>query len=235
MSAAASTHVFTPGPTSSLQFQKTYFPGLDLIRCSAALLVLFFHLAYQSRADPLATFASIGWLGVPIFFVLSGFVIAFSANGRSAGQFVKSRIFRLYPAAWICGSATAIFILHDPQWVENYIKTMVLLPIGPWVDAVYWTLAVEIAFYFSVAVVLALWGSRMLTRLGLILGLASSAFWFLRLVDFATGRNFQPIFTVFESELGNLFLLKHGCYFAMGVLLWSIRQNGLNKTVSTAL
>jgi peptidoglycan/LPS O-acetylase OafA/YrhL len=47
--------------------------GLDLIRFSAAFMVLAFHLCAGTALGPLTRW---GWVGVEIFFVLSGFVIA---------------------------------------------------------------------------------------------------------------------------------------------------------------
>jgi len=87
---------------------KRFYPGLDLVRFAAALIVTLFHLAYfgwHKTSSAPADFAlklsgvgsifSSGWVGVPIFFVLSGFVIAFSATGRTAEQFVNLGGWRL--------------------------------------------------------------------------------------------------------------------------------------------
>ena len=46
----------------------------------------------------LTPIAWVGWVGVEIFFELSGFVIAYSAEGASAFVFFRSRFFRLMPA-----------------------------------------------------------------------------------------------------------------------------------------
>src|SRR5689334_12900580 len=47
-----------------------------------------------------------GWVGVQIFFVISGFVIANSANAVSPIAFARSRVLRLYPAVWLCAPVT---------------------------------------------------------------------------------------------------------------------------------
>jgi hypothetical protein len=76
--------------------QKTYYGGLDLIRFAAAAMVLVFHVCFWSWANPgsssfalsgnvlqLPSVGSItwsGWIGVEIFFVISGFVIVQSAE-----------------------------------------------------------------------------------------------------------------------------------------------------------
>jgi peptidoglycan/LPS O-acetylase OafA/YrhL len=219
---------------------KRLYPGLDLVRFAAALIVTLFHLAYFDWHGATSDFAmelsgvgstfSFGWVGVPIFFVLSGFVIAFSAAGRTAEQFIKSRVVRLYPSAWICATITAIFIFGDPSLIEEYLRSVMLIPVGPWVDVVYWTLGVEIAFYSLVALVLMVAGGRRLTQVGLTLGAIGSVFWLLRLADYSTGRHLQPVFALFETSLGGLFLLTSGCFFALGVILYSVQQDGLSKS-----
>jgi peptidoglycan/LPS O-acetylase OafA/YrhL len=52
-----------------------------------------------------------GWVGVEIFFVISGFVIAFTAEGASSRAFLRSRVLRLVPGPWIC--ATIALVLYD--------------------------------------------------------------------------------------------------------------------------
>ena len=59
-----------------------------------------------------------------------------------------------------------------PTLIEEYLRSVMLIPVGPWVDVVYWTLGVEIAFYSLVALVLVAAGGHRLTQVGLILGAA---------------------------------------------------------------
>ena len=90
------------------QALETGFPGLDLIRFAAAMMIAFYHFTFvgpiqlgQRGAALEAAFAeatpvtSALWVAVQIFFVLSGVVIAFSADGRSAGDFVRRRALRM--------------------------------------------------------------------------------------------------------------------------------------------
>jgi peptidoglycan/LPS O-acetylase OafA/YrhL len=208
----------------SIESSPARYPGLDLIRLGAALMVASLHLGWwwwrdiPARQTPwLTPFVSWGWVGVPIFFVISGFVIAFSAQGRSVGSFVKSRAARLYPASWICAS---LIFLVQPTALGDYLRTMVLSPIGPWVSGVYWTLAVEIVFYTLVAV--ALWRRWSLANLALSLGFYSTAFWILRAINSLAGK---PVdFTVIESHEGWLLLAHDGMFFAFGILLQQRRH-----------
>jgi peptidoglycan/LPS O-acetylase OafA/YrhL len=216
--------------------------GIDIIRFCAALMVMLFHLAYWSWApaatltksvtDGIARFPSLapfvwpGWVGVEIFFVISGFVIAYSASGATPLAFLRSRILRLYPAAWVCATATLITVLllgrGDGDTILQYTHAMTLWIYEPWIDGVYWTLGVEIAFYVAIFGVLCLgrYGSIPLA-LGLI-ALASAGFWWGLAID----RLFPGILPLgflhdlLASPMSAFLLLRHGCFFALGGLLW---------------
>ncbi|WP_300376745.1 acyltransferase [Henriciella sp.] len=74
---------------------------LDLVRFAAAVVVLFSHIAYERySAGALAWVRdlNIGSDAVILFFVLSGFVIAYTTFGkkRGAADFTKARVARLY-------------------------------------------------------------------------------------------------------------------------------------------
>ncbi|MFD6812242.1 acyltransferase family protein, partial [Streptomyces anthocyanicus] len=83
---------------------------LDGLRLGAALMVVAFHytaLGAEAWDRPAWTvfpevsrFTSYGYLGVQLFFVISGFVICMSAWGRPLKAFFVSRVIRLYPAYW---------------------------------------------------------------------------------------------------------------------------------------
>jgi peptidoglycan/LPS O-acetylase OafA/YrhL len=211
--------------------------GLDLVRFGAAIFVTLYHLSYfwwlpahKYEATPkywsglsaLHEPFRWGWVGVTVFFVVSGFVIAYSAQGRSAGHFVRSRVLRLYPAAWICATLTLVLV----RWgaTEDYLRSLALWPVGPWISGVYWTLAVEIAFYATVAFALML--KVPLMRVGVLLGSLSAAYWLGRSIDFATGGHFKAIFA---DELAVWMLIGPGCYFSLGIMLWSISAGGSSR------
>jgi peptidoglycan/LPS O-acetylase OafA/YrhL len=146
---------------------KQYYPGVDLVRFLSALLVVFFHIGYGSWAKPTSRSAKFiaehdfslplagwlgfsGWIGVQIFFVVSGLVITQSANGRSPIEFAKGRLYRLYPGVWVCATITLLMtlpfdVIKDPM--QAYLRSMTLFPAGPWIDIQYWTLPYEIFFY----------------------------------------------------------------------------------------
>src|SRR5438270_12403196 len=52
-----------------------------------------------------------GYLGVHVFFILSGFVILLTAYEKNALGFALARFIRLYPAYWICVTLTAFALV----------------------------------------------------------------------------------------------------------------------------
>jgi len=88
-------------------------PGLDFLRAIAIVWVMLFHgLRYGA---PYRDFSVLGWMGVDLFFVLSGFLIGSqvfkSINKRkelNIGEFYISRAFRILPAYF---AVLAIYLL----------------------------------------------------------------------------------------------------------------------------
>ena len=214
--------------------RSTQIVGLDLLRFWAALMVVVYHLGVRTwsadtsmsqivdgavRYDALS-FAWAGWVGVEMFFVLSGFVIAYSAEGSSAVAFVRSRVLRLVPAVLVCATITlavqASLGRHD-LW-EEYFASIFFRPWGPWIDAPYWTLPVEVAFYAVVFVSILVNRFRSIEWIAMAIGLGSSAVWFAHRL----GVDVVP----FMTHLSNLTLIQHGCFFAIGVLMWLMLMKG---------
>jgi peptidoglycan/LPS O-acetylase OafA/YrhL len=157
---------------SESRVKRTRVTEIDLLRFLAAVSVLLFHYTFSGYAaenlspmpyTPLAPISKYGWLGIELFFVISGFVILMTAVGRSLRSFVVSRLIRLYPAFWACCTITFALILafgapRITATVGQYFINMTMLAgfVGePDIDGAYWSLYVEMRFYFLVAVVLA--------------------------------------------------------------------------------
>lgn len=136
--------------------------ALDALRFMAALGVMFYHYAYSHAPGGAgsSSFAGMsarfGFLGVEIFFLISGFVILWSAHDRTPVQFVRSRLLRLYPEFWISVLLSATFFALIPGGFGQELtpaEVLVNLTMVPgylgvgYVDGVYWTLEVELAFY----------------------------------------------------------------------------------------
>ncbi|WP_255657723.1 acyltransferase [Actinoplanes sp. L3-i22] len=173
MTRPATPPVAGPAPRGPVRLAT-----LDALRLIAALAVASFHLTVAWRIDgrrepehflPHLTHVTVyGFLGVELFFLISGFVIGMSSWNRSLGDFFTSRVSRLYPAYWICVLITAAVVTLAPiaggvpvtgepglrEIAANL--TMLQEPLGiPAVDTVYWTLFVELRFYLLFAVMVA--------------------------------------------------------------------------------
>lgn len=120
-----------------------YIPGLDGLRAFSVLLVIFFHFIapFASRlevGDPIGQFLSVvarvGWVGVDIFFVISGYLIAKIWSGkkmtlsqggvRNGGyaSFLIRRARRLLPAYIVCVCAffvVALFLSPGSKVLGN--------------------------------------------------------------------------------------------------------------------
>jgi peptidoglycan/LPS O-acetylase OafA/YrhL len=161
---------------ATVQTQPIRLPNLDLLRIAAAVMVVAFHFAFRGPATPgwtpsaypeVAPYAQEMWAGVSLFFMISGFVIAWSAEKRDAFRFALSRAARLYPAFIVCMTLTAVamaalapggvdeFRMTFARWLGN--APLFSKAFGqPFVDGAYWSIVVEAIFYGWVALFLAL-------------------------------------------------------------------------------
>ena len=148
--------------------------SLDGLRGVAILLVMGFHYFYAFAipsnhtdlypyGDKFAGFPVFryGYLGVELFFMISGFVIALTLEGcKTPREFVVRRFARIWPPLLFCSIVTFFvvrltsspFSLSSHQSWENFLPSLTLTPKELWiwvspnvrlVDLVYWSLIVE--------------------------------------------------------------------------------------------
>lgn len=144
---------------------------VDYLRGMAALAVAWFHLTntYPAASATRRT-GTYGWLGVEVFFVISGFIIPWSmslghAGGLGAyGRFLARRAIRVevpYLASivlviglWSLASMVPSFRGEDPTWTleQVLLHLFYLIPFSDqvWLQPVYWTLAYEFVFYLFI-------------------------------------------------------------------------------------
>lgn len=144
--------------------------SLDVLRAIAVLLVLGRHLPRSEEViealGPLgglgAAVARGGWIGVDLFFVLSGFLVSgllFREYQRHRlirpGHFLLRRGLKIYPAFYVMLAVTVAVresvygpaVVCEALFVQNY---------GPALWDHTWSLAVEEHFYLAAAVLLPL-------------------------------------------------------------------------------
>ena len=151
-------------------------PLFDPLRGLAALWVVAYHLQAGSPAAQgvpvVSALAGAGFLGVPMFFVISGFCLAAAARraldeARPASEFLGRRLWRIYPPFWY--SVLFAAVLSPLAFAPSLDGWLRLLSLGQVFDpshervidrfkelnAPCWSLAIEAQFYLVVA--LALW------------------------------------------------------------------------------
>lgn len=152
-----------------------YLGSLDLLRGLAALAVAFFHFThgnkdYLSHDGILFQIGTVGFLGVEVFFVISGFVIPYSMYRAGykisqAGRFLGKRVVRIEPPYIL--SILMVIALNYISTLSPYYRgepfhldfTGLALHLGylnaffhyNWLNDVYWTLAIEFQYYLIIA------------------------------------------------------------------------------------
>jgi peptidoglycan/LPS O-acetylase OafA/YrhL len=181
--------------------------NFDLLRLFAAFQVVYFHSA--GHLDPGA--AEIPWLdatlrlfpGVPIFFVISGYLVSLAyERSPSLGSYARNRFLRLYPGLWGCFAVSLALIGAFGQidreflascsfflWVGAQLTVLqtwnpdALRDFGVGVlNGSLWTIPVELSFYVAVPLLyrFVMRGPlrRLETSLLVALAVASYALWF---------------------------------------------------------
>jgi peptidoglycan/LPS O-acetylase OafA/YrhL len=156
----------------SSQRRGVRIPELDGLRGIAILLVLVFH--FTPTAGPLFFFAhafQFGWIGVDLFFVLSGYLITgilVDSVGRHAyyRNFIVRRTLRIFPLYYACLILFCVVSYYpDPirwkdcfasgggWWYATYLGNFKTSLEGHWPAAglltPLWSLQVEEQFYLS--------------------------------------------------------------------------------------
>ncbi len=203
---------------------------LDYLRLLATVAVVFHHWVFNGIVNgkisslhdltPAAEVARYGYLGVTLFFLISGFVIYASVDGKSPDVFAVGRGVRLYPGFWAALALTTVigaawgagrFDVTPLQFLANL--TMVPSALGqPLVDGVYWTLAYELVFYVAIFGVIALGLGDRLHRL--------MPWWAIGM--FAV--------TLASPALADTpFLGTYYSYFAGGAIIATFRRHGVTR------
>ncbi|GAA2239791.1 acyltransferase [Herbiconiux moechotypicola] len=146
---------------------------IDYLRFTAAASVVLYHWFLWGIANgkndnldysPFSHVALYGYMGVRLFFLISGFVIFKSAVGKSASAFAVGRVKRLYPAYWFGLTIGFVVVIIStqknpvgliPAWLANLTMAPQIFGFS-YVDGVYWTLLYELTFYALVGLLVLL-------------------------------------------------------------------------------
>lgn len=205
---------------------------LDSLRGIAAIAVVLYHYTYQFNTKfglglrvPFSF--EMGHLGVQLFFIISGFVILKTIEGsKKKYDFAISRFSRLYPTYWVALFLTlSVLLVHPiPDWnislkdvVFNLTMLQDSIPGINHIDGVYWTLGIELKFYFFVYVLFLLGKIQKIEHVGLVFVILSF------IVSIAFNSNPES----FYLRLSRSVLLGgYSNLFFAGVLFYLVHKSG---------
>lgn len=216
--------------------EKKRIYQIDLFRFLAALAVVLYHYTFRGYAademsvinfDQAGAIFKYGYLGVDLFFIISGFVILLSIKHNSIVKFIISRITRLYPVYWVAIFITfaITFLYGAPRYSVSFNQLLVNLTMFQnylgveSIDGVYWSLFVEMKFYiFIIGSYLILVKIKPIKLDYLVLSwLALSVFYVL----------FNDLFIT--KILNYIFILNWSSYFIAGMLFYQIFTRGVKS------
>lgn len=165
--------------------KRVYWPELDGLRFFAFMLVFVSHLGHitiQSNFLPIKIYHLLvdwGWIGVELFFALSGFLISYiiseeisTYNSFDIKRFYIRRVLRIWPLAYLI-LFLGLFVLpmfgwfgiliFSPSWVDNikYYFVPFLLFLGNFPISIIqggispafsalWTVSIEEQYYLAI-------------------------------------------------------------------------------------
>ncbi|UWQ75611.1 acyltransferase [Leisingera sp. M658] len=212
----------------------------DGLRAIALLSVVLFHYfqrfpEFYPYGDSLLPVTGYGYLGVHLFFVISGFVISVSLrSGSGLHVFLLKRLLRLWPPLAVCAVITFIAMHLIDSAYSNSVQTgfsgfaasLSFIPPAFWrfnfgfdgyIDGVYWTLTCEVLFYLWAAVLFAVFGPRRFAERAALVLLAGQSVLLAAEVVFPD---------LVPSQLNMLMLVGYAHLFAAGVLFARVYSHG---------
>jgi peptidoglycan/LPS O-acetylase OafA/YrhL len=136
--------------------------NIQFLRFAAAFAVVLYHASkhlHATGADPGWLFTAgeaVGFAGVDVFFVISGFIMFYTTRevtgGAASADFLKRRLARIYSGYWpFFLAAAAVFGWARPEhFAASNLTTSFLLwpmPLNRVLLDVSWTLSYELYFY----------------------------------------------------------------------------------------
>lgn len=168
-----------------------------------------------------------GRYGVELFFMISGFVIFWTLQRvDNLRQFIWSRFSRLYPTYWVAMCLTFMVLSFYPLdgrnvSLETFFVNFTMLQsyLGfNHVDGVYWTLMIEMAFYFWMGLIFISGQMKHLCKILIIWNVVNIII-------------FINVDTYAIKPLEDFFLIKNLCYFSLGIVFFKIWQGRVTQQI----
>lgn len=216
--------------------EKKRIYQIDLFRFLAALAVVLFHYLFRGyAADEMSTvnFNTIGsvfkygYLGVDIFFIISGFVILLSIKHNSLIKFIASRFTRLYPIYWVAVFLTFLITLlfGAPRYSASFNQFVINLTMFQnylgikSIDGAYWSLFVEMKFYIFIICTYLILNKIKLIKLDYLI-----TFWLFLSIIYLIFSDFYII-----KVLNYFLILNWSSYFISGIIFYQIFTRGVKQ------
>jgi peptidoglycan/LPS O-acetylase OafA/YrhL len=231
---AAGTSGSIAGP-----LRRARFPLFDSLRAIAALCVVLYHVGAIDggyRNSGLGIYGSGLAIGVPIFFLISGFLLyrpfaaarAEGARRPRTGSYLRRRALRILPAYWVAltflGITAGLTGVFTADWWRYYglVQIYDARTFGHGLG-VAWTLCIEVSFYLFLPLYALAWdraavGWQRVTAVRsealLLVVLAFASLAFRHWADLHSGRSYLA-----STLPGTFYLFALG----MGLAVWSVQ------------
>ncbi|MCB2295312.1 acyltransferase [Clostridium algoriphilum] len=133
--------------------------SIQIMRGIGAILIILFHSTtlYQIKFNIsyLNGIFKFGFIGVDLFFIVSGFILLYTRKKESVGKYLVKRFVRIYPLYWVILSCVIILMFIIPNAgnggqknIVFLLKNIFLIPDKSlFMIPQAWTLSYEILFY----------------------------------------------------------------------------------------
>lgn len=228
-----------------------FSPALHGLRGLAALAVLAFHWSqhyplangwlaqWQWGPEPWMNITlplALGWQGVPLFFVLSAYLLTAQWQGRAltgahVGQYVLRRSLRIYPAVWLQIGVVLCLLPWLPGLWRPFTASEVWQSALLWINMpptmvaplnlVWWTLPIEFSFYMALP--LLVWLSR---RVGwvpvVVASFVITVAWRSAVMAWFAGEHMVARLPILDALPGSLATFAAGCALAHAQGRWRV-------------
>lgn len=213
--------------------------NFDIIRLIAALQVVILHTKEHLKIEnEILDLISNNFLrffpGVPIFFVISGFLIysSYERNNNNISQYIVNRCLRIFPALWICFLLTLLLLFIDFEgnlFIESP-KEILMWSIGQLTffqfytpdilrfwgvgspNGSLWTITVEIQFYVLIPLIYYIFSRfKQIWKPFILIFLISVS---ANVLIFSYKLHGESMI----EKLGSVFILPYLYYFLIGIL-----------------
>ncbi len=212
---------------------------VNALRAFAAMFVAWGHFSLN-QGPWLNLSGKYGYTGVYVFFVISGFIIPYSLQRggyelRNFGRFMLKRSIRIYPPYLLSIPITLLAlsrfvhphssdVIHVTFWqVCSHLLYLNDLVGSPWINVVYWTLAIEFQWYVLAGLLHGLFVSRSAVVRFIPVALAVVVY-FLTTSDRIVFHG-MPVFLigvfVFQYKMGLIGWRRMLCLIA--IMVWTMR------------